>query len=264
MSPAGKPVSDAIDGRSRPFDRNPGLGAVVDTFRGRWLPFREMLDQSESVTLYEAIRETLGANPDLGLCAWENHNELRAWVNAAHGRLNEALRTQLEVRGTAEGWSMNRDRSELEMTELFATADGLEGLPQVGPVPRPQQRVEIRGLTGVGKYRGAIISVLAERVELDQATWPKALADLVANPLTDRKMLAHVEDLRGRARAESIAETTVPVELSKSAGEWLGSHGNSMYSWANALDQGFLRPGTPFLKSVKELTESLSSKAGVT
>lgn len=60
----------AVIGELADWDSNPGLEAIVVTFEGRWMPFREMDERSDLVRLYEAVRETLGANlekePSLG------------------------------------------------------------------------------------------------------------------------------------------------------------------------------------------------------
>jgi len=198
----------------------------------RFLPFRAGAIPDKSWTLHKAVREVFGTNPSWGLIAYENHQELRSQIGATYAVLDQALQ-ELSGTGRAEPWGLFKDRTAEEMVELCeraAVVADLESPITAYGHPRPA----INGLRGVGKYRGAICSLVAEVAEDRGVSFGEVVDGVAAlGSITDTALLDHLEHLRRVAPGTNTAQDAVSTSIW--SGRWLGVRGNRMSDYFHAV-----------------------------
>lgn len=198
---------------------HPFLASVRDELAGRFISNPPPLYVGDDITFYEAVRRAAGLDPELGLVAWKNHVELRQALEQLHRQLNWALVERLGGKGRAEPWALDADRTERDVIALLEAA--ADPACPVGAVviPRPEKRLLPPGVSGVGKFRGAIAAQLAAVRPLHE-TYGAIIGQMLleSGGPTDRHLLEWAE--RQPASAE-IDHGPLPAKLTRVAGKWM-------------------------------------------
>jgi hypothetical protein len=213
----------AAPGSPEAWARQPFLAAIREELTGRFISNPPPLYDGDEVTLYEAIRRAAGLDPNMGLVAWENHRDLSVALSGLHKRLNWALNERLGVQGRAEPWSLHVDRTEAEIVALLeAATDDACGLPD-SEIPVPIKRLLPPGMSGLGKYRGAIATQLAVlRVESEIAYG--RLIDQMLSETDSGTDPVLLDWLDARCKGGTVDDGPFPANLAAVAGKWLGKN----------------------------------------
>jgi hypothetical protein len=223
-------TSDKTDPGGR--QDSPLLDAIRDEFQGRFIPNPPPLYDGDEITFYEAVRRAAGLDPELGLIAWKNHEDLRQALDLLYQRLDWALVNRLGGKGRAESWALDADRTEQEVIRLLEAATDPECPVVAVTIPSPEKRLMPPRVSGVGKYRGAIVAQLGW-LRTFQGEYGVIIHDLLSQSHgeTDREVLQWAE---GWPAGAVVDKGPFPARLSKVAGKWLGRH-------AGGTMAGFLR-----------------------
>lgn len=206
-------------------ERNDVLARIGAELSEKFRPFKAGAIPDESWTLHKAIREVFQTNSSWGLIAYENHEELRAEIEAAYAALDQAL-GEMGGSGRAEPWGLNKDRKTEEMVELCERASMLAS-PNPPRSAVGTQRSPINGLKGVGKYRGAICAVIAEVATARGVRFGEVVDEITEiGSITDAALLDHLERLP--RTAPDMDRGSDAATTSMWSGKWLGARGNLM------------------------------------
>jgi hypothetical protein len=212
--------------------RNEVLWQIGVELSERFRPFQPGTIPDKSWTLHKAVRNVFGTNSSWGLVAYENHHELRSQIGATYAALDQALQEQGDT-GRAEPWGLSKDRTAEEMVKLCERAATLVDADSPRLIHADSRRA-ISGLRGVGKYRGAICSVVAE-VAGAQGVGFGEIVDEVASlrSITDTELLDQLELLPRNAPDTNTDADAVSTSIW--SGRWLGSRGNRMSDYFIAV-----------------------------
>lgn len=213
---------------------HPFLASIRDELAGRFISNPPPLYDGDDITFYEAVRRAAGLDPELGLIAWKNHVELRQALDHLYRRLDWTLVHHFGEKGRAEPWALHADRTEQEVVALLeAAAD--PACPIVAlAIPLPEKRLLPLGVSGVGKYRGAIVAQLAW-LRTFQGEYGVIINQMLLEiqGQTDRDLLRWADSWPAGAEVD---QGPFPAKLSKVAATWLGRYsGGTMAKFLRAV-----------------------------
>ncbi len=213
---------------------HPFLAAIDDELVGRFISNPPPLYDGDDITFFEAVRRAAGLDPELGLIAWKNHEDLRQALDLLYQRLDWALVNRLGGKGRAEPWALAADRTEQEVIGLLEAANDPTCPVVAITIPVPERRLLPPGVSGVGKYRGAIVAQLGW-LRTFQGEYGVIIDRMLSQSKgqTDRELLRWAE---GWPAGAVVDQGPLPARLSKVAGTWLGRHsGGTMARFFRAV-----------------------------
>jgi len=213
---------------------HPFLVAIREQLAGRFISNPPPLYDGDDITFFEAVRGAAGLDPDLGLIAWKNHEDLSQPLDLLHQRLDWALVNRLGGKGRAEPWALNADRTEEEVVGILQAAADPECPVVAVAIPHPEKRLLPPGVTGVGKYRGAIVAQLGW-LRTFRGEYGVLIDEMLSQSQgpTDRELLRWAE---GWPAGPQVDQGPLPAWMSKVAGTWLGRHsGGTMAKFFRAV-----------------------------
>ncbi len=199
---------------------------VAAELAGRFVPNKipPMSAARGALTLHEALRVSVGTDPEWALVSYANHAALNSLVGGFWDALNAAVSTELNRPTQANAWSLEELRTEREVIHLLGDASQrAPDLMVVLAVPRPR----IAGIGGMGKPRGTICTQLAHLHSRGSETYGSIIAAVFGGDFRRRdvEVIGALDALLGSEPRGASVDDEIAVTISRSWNIWARSSG---------------------------------------